>query len=113
MEGKPYAYIDIVPFILEKMLGFLPNAYKLVVNIFGDSWKKYFYKFIAGSNDIFLCSTGVAAIYATLEKELGKDIFPRPFATPDGENEYIEMVTPSHFGCWGDFDEVVYGKVGK
>lgn len=103
MLGQPYAYVDIVPFILEKILGFLPDAYKLVTDIFGGSWKKYMFKLIAGSNNIFLCSTGVAAIYAAMHKE--NPAFPRPFATSDGNNEYIEMVTPAHFTCWpGDFD---------
>lgn len=106
MEGEPYAFIDIVPFILEKMMGFLPNTYKLVVNIFGNGWKKFMFKAIAGSNDIFLCSTGVAAIYATMDKETGGRI-PRPFRYVGlDECEFIEMVTPAHFGCWGDFEEV-------
>lgn len=105
MLGQPYAYIDIVPFILEKLLGFLPNAYKLVTDIFGGSWKAYMFKLIAGSNNIFLCSTGVAAIYAAMHK--ADATFLRPFATSDGGNEYIEMVTPAHFGCWpGDFTEI-------
>ena len=111
MVGKKYAYLDILPFILEKVIGFLPNAYKLVTNIFGDSWKKYMFKLIAGSNNIFLCSTGVAAIYGAMHKRKigtsGESLFPRPFATSDGGNEYVEMVTPAHFGCWpGDFKEI-------
>lgn len=105
MVGKKYAYIDIVPFILEKLLGFLPNAYKLATDIFGGSWKKWMFKLIAGSNNVFLCSTGVAAIYGAMHKKLSD--FPRPFLKSDGENEYVEMVTPAHFGCWpGDFTEI-------
>lgn len=105
MIGKPYAYLDILPFILEKVIGFLPNAYKLVTDLFGGSWKKYMFKLIAGTNNVFLCSTGIAAIYVAMHKR--NDAFPRPFALGNGDNEYVEQVTPAHFGCWpGDFTEI-------
>ena len=105
MLGQPYAYVDIIPFILEKIIGFLPNTYKMITNIFGDGWKKYMFKVIAGMNDIFVCSSGIAAIYVAMHKQ--NPDFPRPFATSNGENEFIEMVTPAHFACWpGDFTAV-------
>lgn len=105
MIGKPYAYLDILPFILEKIIGFLPNAYKLVTDLFGGSWKKYMFKLIASMNNVFLCSTGIAAIYVAMHKR--DESFPRPFAFASGDNEYVEQVTPAHFGCWqGDFTEI-------
>jgi hypothetical protein len=105
MLGQPYAYVDILPFILEKVIGFLPNTYKMITSVFGDGWKKYMYKLLAGMNDIFVCSSGVAAIYVAMHKQ--NPDFLRPFATSDGNNEFIEMVTPAHFGCWpGDFTQV-------
>lgn len=105
MIGKPYAYLDILPFILEKVIGFLPNTYKLITDLFGGSWKKYMFKLIAGTNNVFLCSTGIAAIYVAMHKR--NDAFPRPFAYSNGDNEFVEQVTPAHFGCWpGDFTEI-------
>jgi hypothetical protein len=99
MVGRNYDFLDLLPFVLETVIGFLPKTYQLVTSLFGAKWKDWLYYLGRISPQTFVCSSGNAAIDVAMHKHKG-ELFPRPFQNLDGTGTFIEKVCPAFYANW-------------
>jgi hypothetical protein len=106
MVGRKYDYLDLLPFVLETVIGFASGTYNLLTSLFGARWKDLLYYLGRISPQTFVCSSGNAAIDVAMHKRKS-EFFPRPFQNPDGTDTFIEKVCPAFYANWrGDFSKV-------